>query len=49
MVNPEIKRGYESPWAEVEMLLPSEDVLAGASNYTETDIDWDEYWGEGNN
>lgn len=45
MVKLEMKRGYVSPQSEVEKLLPNEDVLAGASNYTEKPINWDEYWG----
>ena len=46
MVTPEMKRDYVTPCSEVAGLLPNEDVLAGASNYTEKPIDWDEYWGD---
>ena len=42
------KRRYEAPCIENLELFPGEVVLGGASNYTERPIDWDEYWGDGN-
>lgn len=50
MNNPIFEKGrYAAPTIEDIEILVREDILAGASNYTETEIDWDEYWGDGNN
>lgn len=38
---------YEAPWADEISLSPKETILGGASGYTGVDIDWDEYWGDG--
>ena len=48
MIKPKFKGCYETPFTEVARLLPQEWILAGASNYTETDVDWDDYWGNDN-
>ena len=42
------KGRYEAPCIENLELLLQEVVLGGASNYTEKPVDWDEYWGDGN-
>ena len=39
---------YFSPCIECIDAVIQEDVLGGASNYTEKPMDWDEYWGDGN-
>ena len=50
MNNPIFERGrYVAPVIEDIEFLVREDILAGASNYQEKPIDWDEYWGDGNN